>query len=234
MKYSFDSRVRYSEVGEDKNLTLNSIINYFQDCSTFHSESLGVGMDFLAEKKQAWVLSAWQIVVERYPSLCENIKITTWPYDFRRFLGGRNFIMEDEQGNRLAYANTLWTFLDLETGHPVNVDEEQKEAYELEEKLDMEYAPRKIKIPANSIEYPSFTVKPHHLDTNHHVNNGQYILMAQEYIPADFAVKEMRAEYKNQAVLDDIIIPKVHEEKGVFTVVLDSPSGEVYAIVELK
>jgi hypothetical protein len=31
MKYSFDSRVRYSEIGEDKKLTLNSIINYFQN-----------------------------------------------------------------------------------------------------------------------------------------------------------------------------------------------------------
>ncbi len=27
-------------------------------------------------------------------------------------------------------------------------------------------------------EYPSFQVKSHHLDTNHHVNNGQYILIA--------------------------------------------------------
>ena len=56
MKYSFDSRVRYSEIGEDKKLTLNSIINYFQDCSTFHSESAGVGMEFLADKQQVWVL----------------------------------------------------------------------------------------------------------------------------------------------------------------------------------
>ena len=55
MKYSFDSRVRYSEIGEDKKLTLNSIINYFQDCSTFHSEAAGVGMDFLADKHQVWV-----------------------------------------------------------------------------------------------------------------------------------------------------------------------------------
>lgn len=234
MKYSFDSRVRFSETGEDKKLTLNSIINYFQDCSTFHSETIGVGMDFLAERKQAWVLSAWQIVVKRYPSLCENIKITTWPYDFRRFFGDRNFIMEDEQGNRLAYANTLWTFIDMETGHPVKVDEEQVKVYELEEKLDMEYAPRKISIPSDSAEFPSFTVKSHHLDTNHHVNNGQYILMAQEYIPVGFTVKEMRAEYKKQAVLDDVIVPKVAEENGIFTVVLGSPSGEIYAIVELK
>ncbi len=182
MKYSFDSRVRYSEIGEDKKLTLNSIINYFQDCSTFHSESAGVGMEFLADKQQVWVLSAWQIVVERYPELCEEIKISTWPYEFRHFMGKRNFTMEDKEGNRIAYANTLWTYLDLRTGHPTNVDEKQIQAYELEEKLDMKYAPRKIAVPKECQEYPSFQVKSHHLDTNHHVNNGQYIL---PYTPFD-------------------------------------------------
>ena len=234
MKYSFDSRVRYSEIGEDKKLTLNSIINYFQDCSTFHSESAGVGMEFLADKQQVWVLSAWQIVVERYPERCEEIKISTWPYEFRHFMGKRNFTMEDKEGNRIAYANTLWTYLDLRTGHPTNVDEKQIQAYELEEKLDMKYAPRKIAVPKECQEYPSFQVKSHHLDTNHHVNNGQYILMAMEYLPAGFGVKEMRAEYKNQAVLDSVIVPKVHEQEGVYTVVLDSPAGETFAVVELR
>lgn len=233
MKYSFDSRVRYSEIGEDKKLTLNSIINYFQDCSTFHSEAAGVGMDFLADKHQVWVLSAWQIVVERYPMLCEKIKVSTWPYEFRHFMGKRNFTMEDEEGNRIAYANTLWTYLDLRTGHPVLVDEKQVQAYELEEKLDMNYAPRKISVSGGFQEFPSFQVKAHHLDTNHHVNNGQYILMAMEYLPSGFTVRQMRAEYKNQAVLGSVIVPKVHEENGIYTVTLDSPSGVPFAVVEL-
>ena len=37
--YTFDSRVRYSEIGEDKKLTLNSLLNYFQDCTTFSFRS---------------------------------------------------------------------------------------------------------------------------------------------------------------------------------------------------
>ena len=44
----------------------------------------------------------------------------------------------------------------------------------------------------------------------------------------------MRAEYKNQAVLDSVIVPKVHEQEGVYTVVLDSPAGETFAVVELR
>ncbi len=40
MKYSFTSRIRYSEIGEDGNLTLPGLINYFQDC-----QYLPVGSD---------------------------------------------------------------------------------------------------------------------------------------------------------------------------------------------
>ena len=50
----------------------------------------------------------------------------------------------------------------------------------------MEYAPRKISVPEEFQEFPSFPGKAHHLDTNHHVNNGQYILMAMEYLLKDF------------------------------------------------
>ena len=86
--YTWNSRVRFSEIGEDKRLTLDSILNYFQDSSTFHSEDLGNGMDVVESLKRVWVLSSWQIVVNEYPKIGERIQLGTWPYDFIRFLGG--------------------------------------------------------------------------------------------------------------------------------------------------
>ncbi|MEG0972519.1 MAG: thioesterase, partial [Lachnospiraceae bacterium] len=59
--YSFQSKVRYSEVGVDNRLTLDAVINYFQDCSSFHSESVGVGIDYLQEAHRCWILSSWEI-----------------------------------------------------------------------------------------------------------------------------------------------------------------------------
>ena len=38
--YKWNGRVRFSEVGEDKRLTLDRIVDYFQDCSTFHRKIL--------------------------------------------------------------------------------------------------------------------------------------------------------------------------------------------------
>lgn len=67
--YSFDSRVRYSETDETGNLTVLGIINYMQDCSTFHSEEAGVGVQVLESRRRAWMLSSWQILIDRYPRL---------------------------------------------------------------------------------------------------------------------------------------------------------------------
>ena len=50
MKYSFTSRIRYSEIGEDGCLTLPGLINYFQDCSTFQSEAIGEGVAELKKR----------------------------------------------------------------------------------------------------------------------------------------------------------------------------------------
>ena len=116
--YSFNSRVRYSEVNKDGRLKLVSLLDYFQDCSTFHSEDAGMGMEYLAGQGLAWVLNFWQIDVMRYPQLCEQITIETCPYAFKGCLGFRNFDMLDEQGNRIAVANTLWTLLNLRSMRP--------------------------------------------------------------------------------------------------------------------
>lgn len=73
--YTFDSRIRYSETDSQGKLTMASLINYFQDCSTFQSEDLGLGVEKLKEMHLVWVLSSWQIVVERYRPLGRR-----WPW----------------------------------------------------------------------------------------------------------------------------------------------------------
>ena len=230
--YTWNSRVRFSEIGEDKRLTLDGILNYFQDSSTFHSEDVGNGMEVVESLKRVWVLSSWQIVVNEYPKIAERITLGTWPYDFNRFFGGRNFIMYGEDGRVLAYANSLWTYLSSENGRPARVEDQVVARYELEPKYDMEYADRKIALPEQMEEKNSFPVEVYHLDTNHHVNNGQYVKMAGAYLPQGFEIAQMRAEYKKSAVLGDIICPKVYEEEHKVIVSLEDAEGNGFTVVE--
>lgn len=233
--YTFDSRVRYSEVGVDGNLTMEALIDYFQDCSTFHSEDVGLGVDYLNEIHMVWMLSSWQICVNRYPHLCENIVIGTAPYEFKGFVGYRNFEMKTREGEVLAYANSIWSLMDTQKMIPAKPNERILNGYALEEKYPMEYAPRKIAVPDGGRVVEPFTVKQHHLDTNNHVNNGQHVRMAMDYIPKNFCIKQLRVEYKSQAKLGDVVCPVVAEsdDHGVYTVSLNKEDGKPYSIVEM-
>lgn len=232
MAYYFESRVRYSEIGENKQLTMTGLLNYFQDCTTFHSENVGRGMEVLEAIRHVWVLASWQICVNRYPKLGEHIVVGTWPYEFKGFYGSRNFQMKTSDGEILAYANSLWTFLNLETGMPARILPEELAAYPPEDRLDMDYAPRKIRMPEHIVQGQAFTVKPHHLDTNHHVNNGQYVSMARDCFREDFVIRQLRVEYKRQALLGDLIVPCLAREEDRYVVSLDNQAGQPYAIVE--
>ena len=232
--YTFEGRIRYSETDSEGKLTMASLINYFQDCSTFQSEDLGLGIEYLKELHLVWVLSAWQIVVERYPAFGEKVVTGTLPYALKGFLGYRNFFMKDEEGVFLAKANSLWSLLDTRTGHPTSIPQIMLERYGLEEKIEMAYAPRKIAIPAEGAWEEPVVVKKHHLDTNHHVNNQQFIEIAMGYLPEDFAVGQVRAEYRKQAFLDDVLVPWVSGGDDWFCVALKDTEGGAFAVAEFR
>lgn len=233
MMYTFQSRIRYSETDEDGRLRLNALINYFQDCSTFHSEDCGIGLEWLKQRNRVWVLNSWQILIDRYPDLGENVLIGTSPYDFRGMFGYRNFWMTDDQGRYLARANSIWVLLDTESGRPVKVQPEDVEPYGNDKPLVMPEMGRKIRLPEGGEKQEPIIVRPYQLDTNHHVNNGQYVEMARDCIPPGFQVQELQAEYRKQAVLGDELTPRVQKNENGWIVSLENGEGLPYAIVKL-
>ncbi len=234
--YSFDARVRFSETDDSGRLTPFGVLNYFQDCSTFQSEDLGVGLKPLKEMGYYWVLNYWQIDIYRMPLLCERIRVGTIPYSVKGFLGFRNFFMEDEGGQRLAAANSIWCLLSLKNGKPAHIPDQILKAYGEEPRLPMEYEPRKIRPEEKDIAQrgESFEVRQIHLDANHHVNNGQFVRMALDCLSADIPISRIRVEYRKAAYLGDTVYPVVYKTQDCRTVSLNGEDGKPYAVVELK
>ena len=201
--YQFESRVRYSEVDSERHLTLPAVMDYLQDCCTFQSEDMNIGVEYLAEQKQAWVLSSWEIKIRRYPVMGEKICVETWPYAFKGFYGYRNFRITNGRGEELVLANSVWVYMDMERMRPMRI-------------------PEKVAVP----------VAGFFIDTNHHMNNGKYILVAKESVPEDFAIGGVRAEYRRAAMLGDVLHPVVAVAEEKITVVLTDGGDQIYAIVE--
>ena len=73
--------------------------------------------------------------------------------------------------------------------------------YGTEEPLPMEYAGRKIPLPKERKQGEPFPVRRHQIDTNHHVNNSQYVQMALdvwEEMGTPSKIRELRLSTKNQ------------------------------------
>jgi len=293
--YSFTSRVRFSETDETGHLSLTGLINYLQDCCLFQSEALGVGPDYLKEHHRLWLLSGWQIVIDRYPKMFEEITVGTIPYAFSGCLGWRNVMILDKEGSYMVRANCPWVYLNTDTGRPERPDAKEVAAYIMEtlsaplrsalndrplddqrpsqssadippegrrchparagragqsenaarwsgseERIPMEYASRKIKMPDNLQKGNPIPVVQELIDSNHHVNNARYVEIAVDIIQEQLkqerglVVKEIRVEYKNQARLGDILYPKTGQKDGWYYVSLEDSAGLGYASVALR
>ncbi|MEG2700677.1 MAG: thioesterase [Hungatella sp.] len=233
--YRFGSRIRYSETDEYGALSLIGIMNYLQDCSTFQSEDLGLGIACLANHNRAWWLSSWQILIDRYPQLGEEVLISTWSYGFKGIYGYRNFTIQDQQGNYLVRADSTWFFFDTAAGSPVRASTEDIRGYEEgEERLPMPNLPRHIPIPQDYREGAPIVIGKHHLDSNHHVNNAQYVEIAKESLPDDFVIRTIWVEYKKAARLGDVVIPHISRHEEGCTIVLCNPENIPYAVMRLQ
>lgn len=232
--YSYDAIVRYSETGGRKESNMASMANYFQDCAILQSEDVGIGLDYLAEHHRAWFLISWQIEVDRYPAMGEKIKVRTWAYDFKASLGFRNIDILDEDGVRIVKAASIWSYVDTETLRPVRIDEEVSAAYPMEPAIDMEYAPRKIKLFEDHEMVDTRKVMQYQIDSNNHMNNEAYIALAQEYVEDISAIRAVRAEYKMQYVKDDVIVVKRAQEGNLLQILLCGENSVIKCVVQFE
>lgn len=229
--YQLKSKVRYSESNADSRLTYHALLNYLQDSSTIHSEELGESGAQLWEQNMAWILSFWQVCIEDMPKTSEDITVSTWPYSTKGLFGLRNFCVDNANGNRIVKANSIWVLIDPRTGRPIRITDEVSSHYPDEPKLEMDYCDRKILVPEEYEEKEAVVVPKYFIDTNNHMNNAKYVMVAEEYLPDDFQVKEIRVEYKTAAVLGDTIVPRVTIGEKEVTVSLVNPEGKAYATV---
>lgn len=229
--YKMNGRVRFREVGEDGRLTLPHLINYFQDCSTFHLEDIGLGTDYFVQQNLAFYILSWQIEINRLPYLGEEIKVGTLIYGCKGMFGYRNYIMYDVAGNILAYANLCGCFIDASTGKFVKLSEDEVEKYPIEEKIEMNYLPRKIKVPSSNQVLEPIRVRRHQIDVNAHVNNSQYVAMALDCLEGTETLTQIRVEYKRAAKLGDVIIPTVTREGQSYYVTLCDDQMQPYTVI---
>lgn len=232
--YSYNDRVSYSRIDKDGLLGVSNIVDAMQDCCLFHSEDVGHSALLLREKNRAWLVNAWHVVFKRRPKMGEKFTVHTWPYQFKGIFGSRNFLMESPEKEVLAYADSKWFYFDSENSRPARIDEDEKKAYPTEPPYDMDYSSRKISCPDELVLKEKINVCQNYLDTNNHVNNGQYVRLAVNVLPIDYPVSEFRAEFRLAAKMGDTLYIRTCEKEDSFYVVFTDAEENPYFISEFK
>ena len=232
--YTYSKKILFSDIDQGARMSLAGIMNALQDCVNINSESIGKGIDYLLKTRRTWFAINWYIEINRYPKMFEDVLVKTWPYNFTSSMGYRNVIMEDEAGRVIVAADSIWTLVDLDTGRPIRITDEDSSGYDLENKYPVENPGRKIKLPKEFELLDTVAVKKSDIDYNGHMSNGKYIQLADEYIPEESHPGKIRVEYKSQARYGEALeVYKAIESDKTIIKIQGKEDGSVKAVVEL-
>ena len=131
--------VHYYEVNYRLDCKMSSIINYFCDIGAIQSNDLGVGIDYLTERRLAWVFYKYDIKVKRYPKFGEKIRVVTSASSFKKFYASRLYEIYDENNERIVEGEGILLLINIDKRRAIRIPEDQYEAYNVDknEKSDL-------------------------------------------------------------------------------------------------
>ena len=179
---------------------------------------------------------AWQISIDRLPRFCEHIVVSTWCYELKATSAKRNFTIADEKGDLLVRADSLWVMVDTQTGKPIRIPQDEHVFVTDEAPLDMPPTRRKLHLEGTGTPHGPITITEQHLDSNHHVNNAQYITMADHIVSIvdpDFAPSTINVQYRTPAQLGDTLYPILHVEDNGYAVDLTDHEASRFCAVRM-
>ena len=225
-------QVHYYEVNNHEEANIASVLNYFQETSISHSESIGNGVPILSENNLGWVIIQWYVEVKRYPVCGEEITGETWASGFNKFYATREFKLYDESGNTIAKATSLWILMDTSKRRPIRISSELIDAYDPSDFRAIDFDFKKFdKTEYEKVDSKEFYIRRSDIDTNGHVNNVKYAEWVLETIPEkvynEYLLENFEIIYKKETTYGSMITSvceKEYEddEKYIFKSIISS------------
>ena len=180
--------IHYYESNYRLECKMSSIINYFCDIGTKQSEELGVGIDYLTERRLAWVFYRYDINIKRYPKFGEKIKVVTKAKSFKKFYASREYEIYDENNEKIVDGEGIFLLINIDKRRAVRIPDDQYTAYgvELDEKSDIKI--EKLEKLQEVTSKNFFKVRYGDIDSNMHVNNVRYVEWAVESLPLEIVL----------------------------------------------
>lgn len=175
-------RFRFDECGPDGLARTSALLRDAQDIAWIHSERLGFGRDWYAERGLAWVVRATDLVVLAPVPLGTTLAFVTTVTGFRRVMVRRRTEARLPDGTLAMWGHTDWVITDAR-GLPGRVPPEFLAGFDTS---SMPFEPERVRLPPAPVDavVHRALVRPQDLDPMGHVNNAAYLDYLEEALHA--------------------------------------------------
>ena len=176
-------RARFDECGPDALARPSAILRWAQDVAWIHSERLGFGRDWYADRDLAWVVRAAELVVLAPIRMGTTVEVETRVVGMRRVMARRRTEVHAADGSLAAWIHNDWVMTDVRRAAPSRVPEEFPALFGVPPEG---FEPIKVPLPATPDDAPRIDVlaRPSEIDPMDHVNNAVYLDWLEEAVGA--------------------------------------------------
>lgn len=204
--------------------------------SGMQSIELGMSDMYILENYNlVWIITDYNMKIERLPVFDEKITIETYAKSHNRLFCYRAFNIKDEEGNTIIEMVATFVLMDRDTRKVHPVMSEITDAFDSEFSKTMIRSPR-FKELEGGVEQ-EYRVRFYDLDMNGHVNNSKYLDWVFEVMGADFLThhvpKKVHLKYVNE-VLAGGLITSQYEQEGLKTQHQITSDGQINAQAEIE
>ena len=204
--------------------------------SGMQSIELGMSDMYILENYNlVWIITDYNMKIDRLPVFDEKITIETYAMSHNRLFCYRAFNIKDEAGNTIIEMVATFVLMDRDTRKVHPVMSEITDAFDSEFSKTMLRGPR-FKELEGGVEQ-EYRVRFYDLDMNGHVNNSKYLDWVFEVMGADFLTqhvpKKVHLKYVKE-VLAGGVIASQYEQEGLKTQHQISSDGHINAQAEIE
>jgi acyl-ACP thioesterase len=174
-------RARFDECGPDAIARPSSVLRWAQDVAWIHSERLGFGREWYADRDLAWVVRAAELVMLAPIRMGTTVEVETRVVGWRRVMARRRTEVRAPDGSLAAWVHNDWVMTDVRRAAPARVPAEFPALFGVPPEG---YEPIRVPLPATPADAPRVDVlaRAHEIDPLAHVNNAVYLDWLDEAI----------------------------------------------------
>lgn len=239
--YTKKFQITFSDITENNELSDKGILRIMQEVAGMHSASLGYGLNDMPNTGFGWIILNWKLKIYSRPKWDTILTANTWSRKKTPLFAYRDIEIYDDKNNLVAISTSKWLLYDVNKQSIAKITPEIKEKFpDVDKSVFDDKFNEKLIEPENSNFAFEYTIQRRDIDTNHHVNNLNYLDFAYEALPDDvyhnMNFSNIEIMYKHEAKAGDVISVFIFENKDKeYTITIkDENRKNIHAIVKLS